>query len=103
MATVEDGQDRRFSIVVTCYNQVDFIGAAVKSALAQNIHLLREVIVVDDGSSDGSRELLESYGESIRYCPLPHNLGAVEARNEGAALASGEYLVFLDGDDLLMP
>ncbi len=93
----------RFSIVVTCYNQRDFIRAAVDSTLSQNPRLRERVIVVDDGSTDGSREILEEYGDSIRVHPLPHNLGAIEARNRGAALGQGEYLVFLDGDDVLKP
>jgi GT2 family glycosyltransferase len=92
----------RFSIVITCYNQRDFIGAAVDSALAQ-IHPEKEVVVVDDGSSDGSREVLEKYGDAIHLLRFEGNCGAIEARNHGAAKAAGEYLVFLDGDDLLTP
>ncbi len=92
----------RFSIVVTCHNQRDFIPAAVRSALSQNPRLCREVIVVDDGSSDGSLEVLRQFGDSIQLCRLTPNRGAVEARNEGARRAQGEYLVFLDGDDLLL-
>jgi glycosyltransferase involved in cell wall biosynthesis len=92
----------RFSIVITSYNQRPFIQAAVDSALRQR-DVLREVIVVDDGSTDGSLELLRSYGQAIRLVALPHNQGAIVARNCGAALAAGEYLAFLDGDDVLMP
>lgn len=92
----------RFSIVITCYNQRDLIRAAVDSALAQQ-HPLKEIIVVDDGSTDGSPDILEQYGDSIRLVKLPANVGGLEARNRCAALARGEYLVFLDGDDLFMP
>jgi len=95
-------QGVRFSVVITCYNQRDFIRAAVDSALAQR-HALKEVIVVDDGSTDGSRELLEQYAGSIELVRFPTNRGAIEARNDGAARAKGEYLVFLDGDDLFTP
>jgi glycosyltransferase involved in cell wall biosynthesis len=98
-----DVAEARFSIIVTSHNQSQFIQAAVDSALSQNPILLREIIVVDDGSTDGSPELLEQYGDSIDFHPLARNIGAVEARNEGAARARGEYLVFLDGDDLLTP
>lgn len=93
----------RFSIVVTCYNQSEFIGAALDSALAQSKSTKNEVIVVDDGSRDGSPAVLESYAESIRLVTFPENQGAIAARNHGAGLATGEYLVFLDGDDALMP
>lgn len=90
----------RFSIIITCHNQREFIRAAVDSALSQP-HLLKEVIVVDDGSIDGSVELLEQFADSIRLIKLSSNRGAIEARNEGARQAKGQYLVFLDGDDVL--
>lgn len=91
-----------FSIVITSYNQRAFITDAVNSAMAlrnQN----HEIIVVDDGSTDGSRDLLLSYGSAIRLVALSSNRGRGEARNCGAALANGEYLVFLDGDDVFLP
>jgi glycosyltransferase involved in cell wall biosynthesis len=92
----------RFSIVITCHNQELFIRNAVESALQQNPGL-REIIVVDDGSTDGSVEILEQYSDAIQLCRFPTNRGAIEARNYGAGLATGHYLVFLDGDDALMP
>ncbi len=92
----------RFSIVITCWNQRDFIRATVDSALSQD-HSDKEVIVVDDGSTDGSAELLERYSGSIKFVRFATNRGAIEARNRGASEAQGEYLVFLDGDDLLTP
>jgi len=92
----------RFSIVITCYNQADFIRDAVDSALAQRF-VDREIIVVDDGSTDGSADIVEAYGRSVRFLRLKRNEGAIAARNHGAASASGEYIVFLDGDDALMP
>jgi glycosyltransferase involved in cell wall biosynthesis len=93
----------RFSVVITCYNQRRFIHAAVDSALAQNPRLAKEVIVVDDGSTDGSRQVLEGYRDSVQLRPLPSNRGPIEARNYGATQAQGDYLVFLDGDDVFMP
>ncbi len=92
----------RYSIVITCYNQETFIKDAVESALSQ-AYPAKEVIVVDDGSRDGSLDVLKRYEASVQLLPLLANLGAVEARNRGAAVASGEYLIFLDGDDLLTP
>jgi len=88
------------SIIVTCYNQRDFIREAVDSALQQGAH---EVIVVDDASDDGSFELLQEYGDAIKLWRMPRNGGAPQARNYGASLATGNYFVFLDGDDILMP
>lgn len=92
----------RFSVLITCYNQRDFIRDAVDSALSQRDRL-EEIIVVDDGSTDGSAEVLQQYGESIQLLTFAGNHGASEARNQAAARAEGEYLVFLDGDDLFMP
>jgi len=92
----------RFSIVVACYDQEAFVRRAVESALGQ-AYLSKEIIVVDDCSSDGTGDVLQSFGESIILSRLPRNIGAVAARNHGASLATGEYLVFLDGDDVLMP
>ena len=92
----------RFSIVITCYNQRQFIEHAVDSALEQNPSL-REIIVVDDGSSDGSPSRIDQYKDSVQFIQLIDNVGPAEARNQGASRATGEYLVFLDGDDGLMP
>lgn len=92
----------RFSIVITCYNQREFIEDAVESALLQRSSI-REVIVVDDGSKDGSTDILGRYQNSIRLLGLGANRGAIEARNRGAGLAGGEYIIFLDGDDLFVP
>jgi len=92
----------RFSIVIACYNQEGFVREAVESALSQE-HPSKEIIVVDDGSRDGTADVLNTFGASIILARLPINCGADAARNHGASLASGEYLVFLDGDDVLMP
>jgi glycosyltransferase involved in cell wall biosynthesis len=89
--------------VITCYNQRDFIRTAVQSALSQNPHLSKEIILVDDGSTDGSWEALEEFRDSVQLQRLPSNRGPIEARNQGAAQAKGQYLVFLDGDDAFMP
>ena len=91
----------RFSIVIACYNQEGFVREAVESALSQE-HPSKEIIVVDDGSRDGTTDVLNTFGTSIILARLPLNCGANTARNHGASLASGEYLVFLDGDDVLM-
>jgi glycosyltransferase involved in cell wall biosynthesis len=91
-----------FSIVIACYNQKHFVRAAVESAIAQRA-ADKEVIAVDDASSDGTGEVLQAFSSSIQVVRFAKNQGALAARNHGAALARGEYLVFLDGDDALMP
>ncbi|MEQ1472706.1 MAG: glycosyltransferase family 2 protein [Candidatus Acidiferrum sp.] len=92
----------RFSIIITFHNQGAFIHDALESALSQR-HANYEIIVVDDASTDGSVEILKQYADKITVERLVVNRGACGARNRGAALASGEYLVFLDGDDAFLP
>jgi glycosyltransferase involved in cell wall biosynthesis len=92
----------RFSVVITSYNQREFIKEAVDSALSLR-HKPAEIIVVDDGSRDGSQDILRQYGDAIRLACLETNQGHGPAANCGAALASGEYLLFLDGDDTFLP
>ncbi len=92
----------RFSIIITSYNQREFIKEAVDSALSLG-YKPAEIIVVDDGSSDGSQDLLRQHGDAIRLVCLEKNQGASAALNRGALLATGDYLVFLDGDDAFLP
>jgi glycosyltransferase involved in cell wall biosynthesis len=91
-----------FSIIITSHNQAKFIGDAVESAVAQDC-ARKEIIVVEDASSDESPGILEQYGDAIRLIKLEKNVGASRARNVGIATAKGDFLVFLDGDDLLLP
>ena len=90
-----------FSIVIAAYQAADTIAAAVRSALEQT-HPAHEVIVVDDGSSDGTAEALKQFGEQITVV-RQENRGAAAARNAGAAKASGEFLAILDADDTYHP
>ena len=92
----------QFSVVITCFNQAGFIQEAVKSALGQS-YQDKEIIVVDDASTDGSSKLIEQHNHALTFMPLRQNAGPAGARNAGASLARGEFIVFLDGDDLLLP
>lgn len=92
----------RYSIVITCHNQAHFIRDAVESVLAQS-YPSKEVIVVDDASCDDSLLVLREYEPAITLLHLPINQGASAARNRGSAAATGEYVIFLDGDDLITP
>ena len=92
----------QFSVIITCHNQALFIENAVNSALSQS-YKAREVIVVDDASSDNSVDILKAFGNSLRLICATENIGANPARNLGTSIAAGDYLVFLDGDDLLSP
>jgi glycosyltransferase involved in cell wall biosynthesis len=91
----------KVSILIPCFNADRWIAPAIKSALAQTWQN-KEVIVVDDGSSDGSREVIQSFGDKIRYEFGP-NRGSNPCRNRLLELASGEWVQFLDADDELLP
>jgi len=92
----------RFSIIITCHNQSAYIRDAVNSAVEQD-HQAKEIVVVDDASSDGSPQILKEYGDKIHFAAFQTNQGCTTSRNLGAAMAAGEYFVFLDGDDVLLP
>jgi glycosyltransferase involved in cell wall biosynthesis len=87
------------SIIINNYNYDAYLGAAIDSALAQSYQDC-EVIVVDDGSQDGSVALIESYGDRVRPV-LKSNGGQASAFNAGMAAASGDWILFLDADDML--
>jgi glycosyltransferase involved in cell wall biosynthesis len=87
--------------IVTFYNQERFVRETLESMLAQD-YTPYEVIAVDDGSTDGTREACAAFGDRIRYIHQP-NAGMGPARNAGVRRASGAYLAFFDGDDLWSP
>ncbi len=87
------------SVVVPCYNARRWVGEALRSAL-QPCDYPVEVLVIDDGSTDGSGELVQEQFPTARLVTTP-NRGVSHARNLGAGMASGELLVFLDADDVL--
>ncbi|WP_310415802.1 glycosyltransferase family A protein [Chamaesiphon sp. OTE_8_metabat_110] len=88
------------SIVIPCYNSQDFVKQAIESALAQTYSNI-EVIVLNDGSTDNSLEAIESFGNRIRS-ESNTNQGVQLTRNRGIELARGEYIKFLDSDDVLL-
>jgi|MTBAKSStandDraft_2_1061841.scaffolds.fasta_scaffold60296_2 glycosyltransferase involved in cell wall biosynthesis len=92
----------KVSIIIPTYNRAHFITCAIDSALSQTFTDF-EIIVVDDGSTDGTAELLRSrYGDKIVYLRQERQ-GPAAARNAGMLIARGEYISFLDSDDLYYP
>lgn len=89
------------SVVIATYNRSAQVQEAIDSVLAQTIPV-REIIVVDDGSRDDTRAVLEGYGDRIRAFFRP-NGGASAARNYGMRAAQGEWIAFLDDDDVWLP
>lgn len=89
------------SCIIPVYNGEQFLREAIDSVLAQTYRPI-EVIVVDDGSTDGTASLAGSYGDELKYL-WQTNSGPAAARNLGIRVAKGEYLAFLDADDLWHP
>lgn len=88
------------SVVIAAYNAEAFLADAIRSALDQTVPV--EVIVVDDGSTDGTWQVAQSFGDAVRRISLPHG-GPSKARNAGLESASAEFVMFLDADDVIAP
>jgi glycosyltransferase involved in cell wall biosynthesis len=91
----------RFSVIIPNYNNGATLGRALDSVLAQT-YAAHEIIVIDDGSSDDSRAVCAAYGARVRYI-FQDNGGVSAARNHGARVAGGDWLAFLDADDIFFP
>jgi glycosyltransferase involved in cell wall biosynthesis len=85
------------SVLMPVYNHAQHLAEAIDSVLAQTYPAV-ELIVIDDGSTDGSGEIARRYGPALRYA-YQANAGIGAARNHAAALATGEFFAFLDSDD----
>src|SRR4051812_11154133 len=90
----------KVSAVITCYNYGHYLPFTLGSVLDQTYKNL-EVIVINDGSTDNTDAIMQAYADipTLRYVNQP-NSGHAVAKNNGAALATGEFVAFLDGDDL---
>lgn len=90
------------TVVIPAYNRAHSIGAAVQSAISQDYPNL-EVIVIDDGSTDGTSEVVAAIANPAVRCIRQANSGANVARNRGISEAQGEYIALLDSDDTFLP
>ena len=91
------------SVIIPCYNRVDTIMPCLETVLNQSYKSI-EVIIADDGSTDGTQSLFESFSDPrVRYHRYTPNKGACHARNYGAGLSRGEYIAFQDSDDFWHP
>ena len=89
-----------FSIIIASYNYAHLLPRAIESALAQTCKDY-EIIVVDDGSTDNTPEVVKPYLDKIQY-HRQQNMGHCATNNKGVSLASGKYCYFLDADDELL-
>ncbi len=98
------GENKKVSIVVIVYNRVSYIKACLDSILSQSI--VKEIICIDDFSTDGTYEILEEYAlkySEIKLYRNSENKGTVISRYRGLSHCTGEYMLFVDSDDILLP
>ena len=93
--------DSSVSVIVPCHNGAEFLAEAIASILAQTYPAL-EILVIDDGSTDGTEAIVAQYAAPVRYIRQTCQ-GVSVARNIGIQASQGKYLVFLDHDDRLLP
>jgi glycosyltransferase involved in cell wall biosynthesis len=93
---------KRISAIIPVYNGEATVARAIDSALAQRFDGQLEIVVTNDGSTDSTSAILESYGSRINVAAQP-NRGPAAARNRAVAASRGEYLAFLDADDYWLP
>ncbi|MCW6048552.1 amino acid adenylation domain-containing protein [Lyngbya sp. CCAP 1446/10] len=91
---------KNVSVVIPSYNSAQFLPEAIESILEQTLPVF-EIIVVDDGSTDETKEICDRY-PAVKYV-YQNNQGVAAARNTGLGVSTGEYIVFLDSDDCLLP
>lgn len=91
----------KVSVIIPAYNGDRYLGSAIDSVLQQT-NRDYEIIVVDDGSTDNTAEVAKQYGDRIRYLSQT-NQGVAASRNFGLAAALGDYIAFLDQDDVFLP
>lgn len=89
----------KVSVIIPTYNRLPMLKEAVDSVLSQDFEDF-ELIVVDDGSTDGTEEEIKKYGKRVRLLAYPENRGVSAARNRGLLQARGKYVALLDSDDL---
>jgi glycosyltransferase involved in cell wall biosynthesis len=90
------------TVIIPTYNRAQFIADAIRSVQAQTVTDV-EIIVADDGSTDNTAEIVSGFGPSVTYLCLQHRGQPAASRNSGLRYARGEFVAFLDSDDLYFP
>lgn len=90
------------SLIITTYNYAGYVERAIRSALEQSLSKdLFEIIVVNDASTDRTKDVLANYTDEVRVINLEENVGLAGARNIGIKKAKGQFVIFLDADDYI--
>ncbi|MGO9316177.1 MAG: glycosyltransferase family 2 protein [Terracidiphilus sp.] len=92
----------KISVIIPAYNAERYIARAIESCFNQT-YAPHEIIVVDDGSTDGTAEIAESFPSPVRVIRQSENMGASVARNRAVQVSTGDWLAFLDADDWFLP
>jgi len=98
---MKNSNDKKITIVTISYNQADFLAECMESVISQMDSEI-EYIVVDPGSTDGSRDIINSFGDQVTSCYQKDN-GPADGLNNGFTIANGQYFYFLNSDDVLLP
>lgn len=91
------------SVVIPVWNRKAAVQEVLRSTLEQTVNFSLEILVVDDGSKDGTQEVVRGYGPPVRLIQRETNGGPSRARNTGIREARGRYIAFMDSDDLMLP
>ena len=104
LVVYNNGGDLVLSVIVPVYNTKDYIDRCVQSIIMQSFKDL-EIILIDDGSTDGCDKILDQYALKDKRIKVVHttNHGQSSARNTGLDLSHGDYIAFVDSDDFLQP
>ena len=92
----------KISVIIPAYNAERYIRTAIESCLSQT-YAPHEIVVIDDGSTDSTADLAESFPLPVRVIRLHKNMGVSVARNRGVQASTGDWLAFLDADDWFLP
>lgn len=93
---------RKISVIIPTYNRALYLGDAIGSVQAQTYPYV-EIIVADDGSTDNTAQIVAGFGDAVTYISLSHRGQPAATRNAGLRAASGEFVAFLDSDDVFLP
>ncbi len=92
----------KFSVIIPAFNAEPYIAQAIESCLSQT-YPAHEIVVVDDGSTDSTAAIAETFPSPVQVIRLPENSGGSFARNRGVEASTGDWIALLDADDWFLP